>query len=388
MQTGLSKIYLANFLAGLSTVASVIYTLFFLSHGISQIQIGQLFGVFMIAMSIFNIPTGAFADSVGHKASVVIGLFFHALSGLFFYFYPTFNGMMVGMLCAGLGLALQTGAWSSLTYEVLEKEGKLDKLAEVMSRAGAYFSMAAVVGSLVGAPIFKYAPRLPFLLFFICIFLSGIVVMQIKYHKPGRKPTLFGLLVTTKDGIWLTLSSQKLMGLMVLTVAMTTSRMLMNQNIIQPYQINIGIDVAMIGITAAIIQVIQTGVTAWAYKIANKVGYEVCLIMTVLSPAVAVLMMSQVSSLASLGFIFVYYAGQAFKEPIAGFLALKLMVPTHRATMASTSSVLSSVIVGLLLPLGGKTIDLYGLNYTLILLSVWMVGVGGMGIAIYNYGKK
>ena len=388
MKTELRKIYLAHFLAGLSTVASVIYTLFFLSHGISQAQIGQLFGVFMIAMSVFNIPTGAFADIVGHKVSVVMGLFFHALNGLIFYIYPTYNGMMIGMLSAGLGLALQTGAWSSLTYEVLEKEGKIDKLAEVMSKAGAYFSLAAVVGSLVGAPIFKYAPRLPFLLFFICIFLSGIVAMQIKYHKPKNKPTLSSLLATTKDGIKFMLGSQKLMGLMVLTVAMTTSRMLMNQNIIQPYQINIGIDVAMIGITAAIIQVIQTGVTAWAYKIANKVGYEVCLIMTVLSPAVAVLMMSQVSSLASLGFIFVYCAGQAFKEPIAGFLALKLMVPTHRATMASTSSVLSSVIVGLLLPLGGKTIDLYGLNYTLILLSVWMVGVGGMGIAIYNYGKK
>ena len=81
----------------------------------------------MIAMSVFNIPTGAFADIVGHKVSVVMGLFFHALNGLIFYIYPTYNGMMIGMLSAGLGLALQTGAWSSLTYEVLEKEGKIGR---------------------------------------------------------------------------------------------------------------------------------------------------------------------------------------------------------------------------------------------------------------------
>lgn len=388
MQIELRKIYLANFLAGLSTVASVIYTLFFLSHGISQAQIGQLFGVFMISMSIFNIPTGAFADIVGHKASVVIGLFFHALNGLIFYFYPTFTGMMIGMLSAGLGLALQTGAWSSLTYEVLIKGGRENKLAEVMGKAGAYFLMASVIGSLVGAPIFKYAPRLPFLLFFACICLSGIVAAQIKYHKPKGKPTILGLLATTRDGIKFTTSNQRLMGLMVLTIAMTTSRMLMNQNINQPYQINIGVDVALIGVTAAIVQAIQTVVTAWAYKVANKVGYEVALIITVSAPAMMVFMMSQVSSLASLGFIFVFYAAQAFKEPIAGVLALKLMVPSHRATMASTSSVLSSVMVGLLLPLGGKAIDIFGINYTLMLLSVWMVVIGGIGVAIYNFGSS
>ena len=388
MQSELRKIYLVNFFAGLSTVASVIYTLYFLSNNISQTQIGQLFGVFMISMSIFNIPTGAFADVAGHKTSVIIGLFFQALNGLLFYFFPTFTGMLIGMLSAGLGLALQTGAWSSLTYEILEKEGKVTTLAEVMGKAGAYFAMAAVIGSLLGAPIFKYAPRIPFLLFFIFISLAGIVATRITYQKPKHKPTLLNLMSTTMDGIKYTLQNQKLMGLMILTIAMTTGRMLVNQNISQPYQVNIGVDIAMIGVTAAIVQVIQMGVSAWAYKVAEKIGYNWSLIVTMLIPALAVFLMSRINNIASLGLIFIFYAAQAFKEPICGYLTQKLLLPTHRATMSSTSSVMSSVIVGLLLPFGGKTIDMFGINYTLMILSIWIFVVGGAGIIIYSEAKS
>ena len=388
MEKELKKIYLANALAGLSTVASVIYTLYFLSHGISQAQIGQLFGVFMISMSVFNIPTGAFADVVGHKTSVVIGLIFQALNGLIFYAYPTFPGMLIGMLSAGLGLALQTGAWSSLTYEILEKANKVDSLAEVMGKAGAYFAMAAIVGSLLGAPIFKFAPKIPFLLFFICIALAGVVATQIEYQKPENKPSWLKLLTTTKDGILFTIKNQKLMGLMILTIAMTTGRMLMNQNISQPYQVSIGVDIVFIGVTAAIVQAIQMGVSATTYKVANKIGYDWSLMLTILIPALAVLLMSRVSNIVSLGLIFIFYAAQAFKEPIAGYLGQKAMISTHRATMASTSSVMSSVIVGLLLPIGGKSIDLFGINYTLVILSVWILVVGGIGVAIYKSARS
>lgn len=387
-ESEMKKIYLANFLAGLSTVASVVYTLFFLSNGISQAQIGQLFAIFMISMSVFNIPTGAFADVVGHKASVVMGLFFHSLHGIIFYLFPTYPGMVIGMLSAGLGLALQTGAWSSLTYEILEKEGKVETLPKVMGRSGAYFSMAAVIGSLLGAPIFKYAPRLPFLLFFIFIGLAGIVATTITYQKPAIKPSWTNLFGTTMAGIKLMVRNQKLMGLMILTIAMTTGRMLMNQNISQPYQVSIGIDVALIGITAAIVQVIQTAILSWSYKVADKIGYETSLIVAIIVPAIAVLVMSQVTSLASLAFIFIFYAAHSFKEPVSGYLSQKLFLSSHRATMASTSSVLSSVIVGLLLPFGGKMIDIYGISSTLFLLSIWTIIIGGMGILVYRSAKS
>lgn len=101
----INKIYLIHFLAGLTNSASVTFTLYFLSHGLSQAQIGLLFGIFMIVMAVFNIPTGAIADMFGHKLSVFIGLIFQALSFLLFFAYPNYFGFLFGFIASGIGLA-------------------------------------------------------------------------------------------------------------------------------------------------------------------------------------------------------------------------------------------------------------------------------------------
>lgn len=388
MESELNKIYLINFLVGLSNVASVVYTLYFLNNGISQTQIGLLFGIFMISMSIFNIPTGAFADVVGHKISIVLGLIFHSLNGLIFYMFPTYPGMVIGMLAAGLGLALQTGAWSSLTFEILEKYGKVKNFVEISGKASAYFAMAGIIGSLIGAPIYKYAPKLPFLLFFITIGLAALLSMTIRSSKITSKVSLIKMYKTTLEGIKYTVTNQRLIGLMLLTLAFTSGRMLMNQNISQPYQLNIGLDLALVGVTAAIVQVIQMFISRYSYKIAEKFGYYQSLIYTLLLVTVATFLMSKTHNIFGLGLLFVFYTTQAYKEPIAGYLSLQIFKATHRATMVSTSSVLSSVCVGLLLPIGGSLIDKFGINYALMILSVWIAVIGGLGMGVYKTARS
>ena len=72
--------YVAGFLQGFGTIASVTYTLFFLSNGLSQTEISMLFSFFMINLAIMEIPTGAFSDTLGHKTSIALGTFIFSLS--------------------------------------------------------------------------------------------------------------------------------------------------------------------------------------------------------------------------------------------------------------------------------------------------------------------
>jgi MFS family permease len=68
------KIYIIHALVGLTTAASITFTLYFLSHGLSQLQIAQLFSLFMISLAILDIPTGGLSDMFGHKHSVAVRL--------------------------------------------------------------------------------------------------------------------------------------------------------------------------------------------------------------------------------------------------------------------------------------------------------------------------
>ena len=149
------KIYAMHFLVGLSTAASVTFTLYFLSHGVNQAQIGLLFGMFMVSLAILDIPTGGLADMFGHKHSVAAGLFFQAISFLLFFLFPNYSGFFLGMIAAALGLALQSGATSSLIYELLHKEGLHETFQKVSGRASAYFLAAIIIAGPFGSFIYS-----------------------------------------------------------------------------------------------------------------------------------------------------------------------------------------------------------------------------------------
>lgn len=86
----INKLYLASFFYGFGSIAAFTFTLYFLSHGLSFTEISILFSVFMISLALFEIPTGGFADTVGHKKSVYIGMFIEALYFLIFFFSTNF----------------------------------------------------------------------------------------------------------------------------------------------------------------------------------------------------------------------------------------------------------------------------------------------------------
>lgn len=384
----IKKIYLAHFLAGLATAASVTWTLYFLSHEISQSQIGLLFAVFMIALSILDIPTGSFADIFGHKASVGLGLFFHSLSFFFFFLFPTFNGFLIGMILAGLGLALQSGAWSSLIYDILKKLSKTDDFQKVQGRANGYFLTASIFASPIGSIIFKNYPRLPNFLAFIFILSAGLVVYLIKWEFTKKPHTVFTFIKKIQEGTVLTIKNRRLVAIVLMGIALTVSRMLFNQNISQPYQLLVGVDVAFIGFTAAAFAAIQAFISINAYKIYKKFGVSVSLFLIVFIPSLCTLVLSFFNSLYALAFIMFFYMGHAFREPVFATIGQGEVSDKHRATMASTVSFLTSISVGLLLPFWGHGIDLYGIKTILIILAFFTASVGTLGIYIFESKKQ
>jgi MFS family permease len=62
-----------------------IYPLFLRSRGLDQFHVNLVAAWYLVVMFLTDVPTGAFADVVGRRASVVIGCMFH-VAGLYLYF--------------------------------------------------------------------------------------------------------------------------------------------------------------------------------------------------------------------------------------------------------------------------------------------------------------
>ncbi len=315
----------------------------------------------------------------GHKASVAVGLLFQGLSFLLFFLYPTYFGFLTGMFLSALGLAFQSGATSSLVYELLHKESLHEDFQKVIGRASGYFLIASIIASPIGSFIYKFYPKIPYFLAFLVFIPAIFMIYSIKWEFVKKPPRFSTYLKTIIDGTRLTVRNRILMATVIIGIALTLNRLLFNQNISQPYQVSVGIDIAYIGIIAAIVAAVQAFISINAYKISKKIGKLPSLILIVAVPSFAVIALSFINTLLAIPIILTLYMGHAFRDPVMAHIGQDELDPDKRSTMASTTSFLVSVSAGALIPFWGKGIDMFGIHNTLLLLGTFsfLVGFGG-----------
>lgn len=382
------KVYAANFLQGLATVASVTFTLYFLSHGLSQYQISALFSVFMISLALFEIPTGGFADTFGHKASVALGLMLHSLSFLSFALLTTFPGFLFGMIVGALGLAFQSGAYSSLVHDMLQKLEKPQDFEKVMGRGLAFFEVAAILASFLGPFFYKIYPNSTQVIAFIVILLSSAVIYSIRWEFTKTSHVKLRYVTNIKNGIKLTMMNTRLLAIVVVGIALTVSRMLMNQNISQPYQLAIGVNVEFIGVAASIVAAMTALVYAYAHKVSGRIGPLYSLLLIILIPSISCFILGINTSLfIGVFFLIFFYSGHAYRDPALMKITNDQVNSEQRSTMVSTVSFLTSIVVGLLLPIWGTIIDVSGIRSTLFYLGFYTLTIGLIGILIFKTSK-
>ena len=380
----INKIYIASFLQGFGIVASVTYTLFFLSNGLSQTQIGILFSFFMITLALLEIPTGGFADTIGHKSSIALGTFLLSLSFLILAIGTNFNIFILAMLFASAGLAFQSGATSSLIHDILHKINAVDQFEKVQGRMNSIFLLSAVIGAPLGAFLFEHNKRIPYFIAFLTTLLSSFIMYIIKWEFHQKHEISFKTYFQKiHKGVLLTITNQRLLAFVLITIALTTMRLVFNQNISQPYLLSVGVSVSFIGILAAITSIILAFVHAFTYKISGKIGDTKSLIIMIALPSLCAIVLGYLYTPLAIVFLILLQVGHAYKEPVMAKLTQKELNDENRSTMASTTSFLSSFVVGLLLPVWGNTIDSVGLHTTSIYIGLFTFAIGIFAVLLY-----
>ncbi len=380
----INKIYVASFLQGFGIVASVTYTLFFLSNGLSQTQIGILFSFFMISLALLEIPTGAFADTIGHKSSIALGTFLLSLSFLILAIGTSFNIFILAMLFASAGLAFQSGAISSFIHEILQKSNEIDQFEKVQGRMNSIFLLSGVIGAPLGAFLFEYYQRVPYFIAFLTTLLASFIVYIIKWEFHQKHEISFKTYFQKiHKGVLLTITNQRLLAFVLITITLTTMRLVFNQNISQPYLLSVGLSIGFIGILAAITSIILASIHAFTYKVSGKIGDTKSLILMIALPSLCAIVLGYLYTPLAILFLILLQVGHAYKEPVMAKLTQKELNDENRATMASTTSFFSSIAVGLLLPVWGNSIDSVGLHTTSIYIGLFTFAIGFFAILLY-----
>lgn|GEM_PF-398004 len=164
-----SVYYVGSFLDTFSVALTFsIYVIFLLQNHLTLFQASLINAVYMTSCVFLEVPTGAFADAIGRKKSVLISTIFSA-AGLFLYpMFHTIVSFIIAEFFWAVGTCFASGAFDAWVVDTSKKQGFIGKVDFIFANATIFSRAALILAGLSGAYLATINIALPF-------YLGGVV---------------------------------------------------------------------------------------------------------------------------------------------------------------------------------------------------------------------
>ena len=168
-------------------------TNYLLSMGLEQFGANMLNAIFFLALFLFEVPTGIFADTYGRKASVVTAFAFHTIGGAVYAVAGSFAGFAIAEILFAIGFTFVSGALDAWLIDGLKEQG-VDKVpAKIFAKAQTFGQITTIVGAIIGSYLYVLKPNLPWLVSTVVYMLSGITAFMIMQEPVVKQAQHKGL---------------------------------------------------------------------------------------------------------------------------------------------------------------------------------------------------
>lgn len=351
-----------------------ILMLFYKDMGLTNEEAFRLKAFYSIAIVIFEIPSGYFADVLGRRTTLILGSILGTLGFLFYSIGSGYNYFLVAEITLGLGQSFISGADSALLFDSLKVSNLQHKYTKYESINLSLGNFAESIGAIIGGALAEISLRTPFIwqtgVAFIAIPAAfGLVepIQNAKLNKPSLKQILkivhYALFVN-KDLRWALIYSS-LIGTATLTMAWV-------------YQLQLnafGWGEFHIGATATFLNLLVGVVTLGAYRVEKSISPKILMpLITFLITGSFIVAGLNISAVGFLLVLTIFYAVRGVATPVLKNV-VNVMAPSHvRATVLSIRSLIIRAFFAVVAPLFGWLADVINLNQALIIIgAVFMV---------------
>jgi MFS family permease len=191
--TGIKRTYYA--LSALFVLsASLIWgvnTLFLLDAGLSIFWVFTVNATFSAGQIVFEVPTGVIADTIGRRASFLIGIaslmvatLGYVASSVFAWGLP---GFILFSVLLGFGFTCQTGAVDAWLVDALDASGFAGSKDRVFARTGVFTGISMLIGTVAGGLLGQLSLTVPYLVR-AGLLLGVFVITFVFMHEIGFEP--------------------------------------------------------------------------------------------------------------------------------------------------------------------------------------------------------
>ena len=140
-----------------------IFVPFMVSRGLGFDEVMILGGLYSAVVIVIEVPTGAFADRLGRRTSMMIGALMMALSCVIAYQADGFTGFLISESLAAISMSLCSGADSAYLFDLLASNGVAHEYGQRESTASAWHQAGSAVAYAAGGALAMIDLGLPYL---------------------------------------------------------------------------------------------------------------------------------------------------------------------------------------------------------------------------------
>jgi MFS family permease len=363
-----------------------ILVIFYQQRGLSFSQIMILQSVYYFAKVLSEVPTGAWADRVGRKKSLIIGSFFHSSAYLLIFLSHSFILFNVGEIIAGIAMSFASGADSALAYDSLKSLGREREYQRVEGNATSMRHLAFAVFAPVGGLLATKNLALPYLASSVVIFFSGLIALTFVepvLESKSIQSSKFSEFGSTgkvqrktyheiKKSLDLMLGDKRILWF-VLFFSLVFLATRLGFWTYQPYMKMVGLPLSLFGVIFAFLYLVSALVSKYADHLEKILKENLTLFLMPTLVVVSFILLSRFLSLWSLSFILIPQVTFGIHEPILKSHLNRLTLSEVRATMLSMQNMVGNLIFALFAPFLGSLVDRSGLQNALLIFALVII---------------
>ncbi|MFZ2199707.1 MAG: MFS transporter [Microgenomates group bacterium] len=355
--------------------------LFFYLRYFSFAQIATLWAIQMAVSNLLEIPTGAFADRVGRKISIILSFVVGAISLLLFPYVTVFWMFVVLESLKGLANALYSGSMEALVYDSLKDEGRENQYPQVAANFETLNWAAWAISAIGGGYLYYWQYQSPWLIQGAMFVVAAVV--GLKLFEPRIDSVKVNLKIALKQNLegFRELFNGARTARITLQLAIIGAGYVIAANILGASQAReYGMDARGTGWLFGVGCLLSV-VAARAFPKLKQLVGEKKLVMVTGGLMLASFVLARYVGLGmGIGLILMRIASSSTFRNTRSVIVNKWISSKNRATGLSTLNLLTQTPYIFLSPLFGMMIDKTGPNQ-----FAWMLGVGIVGVLGITY---
>lgn len=369
--------YLSTFITNLNMQSSI-WVLYLAYRGLSLAQIGLVEGIYHATSILCEIPSGAVADLLGRKKSMVLSRICVMLSCLIMLFARDFWLFALSFAVQSLGNNFNSGSEEALVYDSMITLGREEEYMRVNGRLNFLIEVSQGIATVLGGILAQYSY---FWCYSACLAIAALALLPVLFMTEAPcsegKKVRAGIRDTVAAHFQVSLeilgADRRILKIIVYySVVFTMETMLFFYS--QQYYSELGYNKIQIGLILFIVGVFSCAGAMLSDRLYKKMGKKTGFL-AAMAIGTALLcygfgnLAVSVAAFAAAGFC------NAMLYPVQSDQLNRLIPSGQRATLISVNSMFFSIGMILLFPLAGALADRLGL------IRVF----GGMGLALLGF---